>query len=153
MSLTFFLVQTSVVGGAGVRKGKSQPSRRLGARGLWVVQQSDQYMSLFEFQEPVPLSDGGVGDLGRWGAMMLTSKWCDELEGTRPTLVRRMGRTVSTCGFEVCPGLQEPQSPHSAVCAVPTSSGANRIAVLFWWLPIPLPWHSWGLSQCPDQEC
>lgn len=116
-------------------------------------QQSDQHMSLFEFQEPVPLSDGGVGDLGRWGAMMLTSKWCGELEGTRPTLVCRMGCTVSTCGFEVCPGLQEPQSPHPAVCAVPTSSGANRIAVLFWWLPIPLPWHSWGLSQCPNQEC
>lgn len=37
LSLTFFLVQTSVVGGAGVRKGKLQPAGRLGISGVWVV--------------------------------------------------------------------------------------------------------------------
>lgn len=35
LSTTSFLVQTSVVGGAGVRQGKLQPAGRLGIWGVW----------------------------------------------------------------------------------------------------------------------
>lgn len=148
---------TSVVGGAGVRKGELQPARRVRRRGVWVV--LGQWpvcvqMSPFQSQKHVPLSGGGVGvgwsrQVGNCEGHLEGVWWA---RGSGPALVHK-DPPVSTCGLEAGPGVQEPQFPHPAVRAVPISAGANRIPGRLRRLPTPLPWHSWGLSQCPNQEC
>ena len=45
LSCTLFLVQTWVMGGAGIRKGRLQPAGRLGLRGLWWYWENGQCVS------------------------------------------------------------------------------------------------------------
>lgn len=158
LSLPFFLVPISVRGGARVRKGScSQLAGRVGIRGLWVVPGEWPIcvrMSPFESRESVPLSlvedwDGS----GRWEPVMILLKVCHGLEGLGPTLVHRVRDTCFCLWFEGKSRCAAAQGPHPAVSPVSTSSGANRIPTWLWWLPTPLPWHSWSLSQCPNQEC
>lgn len=111
-------------------------------------------MSPFQSQKHVPLSGGGVGvgwsrQVGNCEGHLEGVRWA---RGSGPALVHK-DPPVSTCGLEAGPGVQEPQFPHPAVRAVPISAGANRIPGRLRRLPTPLPWHSWGLSQCPNQEC
>lgn len=83
LSSRFFLIQTAVVGGVGVRKGKLEPAGRLGPRGLWVVPGEWPLcvqMSPLESQEPVPFPawrswSGMSGKVGRWENHRQVVQW------------------------------------------------------------------------------
>lgn len=90
-----------------------------------------------ESQEPVPLSDGGVGCFRQLGSCddPLEGVWW--AEGSGPALVHSVRDTcfyLSFGGRFRNAGAPDPQS--FCVCAVPTS-GANRIPAQLWRLSTP----------------